>query len=400
MRVVGARRERGLRVLLHPAARGHEQREQAEPHPRAEGAEGRAQRVRGWTTRDVMTVRARCPERFTGICLRGTAPASPAWGKAGALYPGPAGRARPRGGVPGARRAGVGQCTRTRARSVCRERSPTRCRESPHDRRRGSPSPKLRRPPVQHFQAHGRPTRATPAAPPRSAGREGPPSWAERVRAMRNLPPFLRMVWETHRGYTRRRSRVLRLLRAFIPLAHALGGEADRRRDRGVARGGGGRTGGGWRCWWGSSSGSWWWGRWRRARARSLESLLGDLFSNRMSVRLMEHAATLDLQHFEDPAFYDRLERARRQTVGRIALLSQLFGLAQDSITLVTLVGHAAGLQSRCSSSCWWRPSSRPSWARRTTPRSATRSSTSGRRSGASSTTTASSRRPTRRRRR
>jgi ATP-binding cassette subfamily B protein len=70
-----------------------------------------------------------------------------------------------------------------------------------------------------------------------------------------------------------------------------------------------------------------------------LESLLGDLFSNRMSVRLMEHAAALDLQHFEDPAFYDRLERARRQTVGRIALLSQLFGLAQDAITLLTLIG-------------------------------------------------------------
>ena len=49
------------------------------------------------------------------------------------------------------------------------------------------------------------------------------------------------------------------------------------------------------------------------ARASSLvESLLGDLFSNRISVRLMEHAATLDLAQFEDPEFYDHLERARR----------------------------------------------------------------------------------------
>jgi ATP-binding cassette subfamily B protein len=70
-----------------------------------------------------------------------------------------------------------------------------------------------------------------------------------------------------------------------------------------------------------------------------LESLLGDLFSNRLSVRLMEHAAELDLQHFEDPGFYDRLERARRQTVGRIALLSQLLALAQDALTLLTLTG-------------------------------------------------------------
>jgi ATP-binding cassette, subfamily B, bacterial len=76
------------------------------------------------------------------------------------------------------------------------------------------------------------------------------------------------------------------------------------------------------------------------ARASSLvESLLGDLFSNAMSVRLMEHAARLDLAQFEDPEFYDHLERARRQTVGRIALLTLLLSLAQDALTLLTLAG-------------------------------------------------------------
>ena len=74
------------------------------------------------------------------------------------------------------------------------------------------------------------------------------------------------------------------------------------------------------------------------ARASSLvESLLGDLFSNAMSVELMEHAAKLDLAQFEDPDFYDHLERARRQTVGRIALLSLLLSMGQDGLTLVTL---------------------------------------------------------------
>ncbi|GAC1517341.1 MAG: ABC transporter ATP-binding protein [Gemmatimonadaceae bacterium] len=73
-------------------------------------------------------------------------------------------------------------------------------------------------------------------------------------------------------------------------------------------------------------------------RASALvESLLGDLFSNRISVRLMEHAATLDLAQFEDPTFYDHLERARRQTVGRIGLLAMLLTIAQDSITLASL---------------------------------------------------------------
>jgi ATP-binding cassette subfamily B protein len=76
------------------------------------------------------------------------------------------------------------------------------------------------------------------------------------------------------------------------------------------------------------------------ARASSLvESLLSDLFSNRMSVRLMEHAASLDLAQFEDPTFYDHLERARRQTVGRIALVTQLVAMAQEAITLLTIAG-------------------------------------------------------------
>ena len=74
------------------------------------------------------------------------------------------------------------------------------------------------------------------------------------------------------------------------------------------------------------------------ARASSLvESLLGDLFSNHTSVRLMEHAATLDLSHFEDPAFYDHLERARRQTTSRIGLLAQLLAIGQDGLTLISL---------------------------------------------------------------
>ncbi len=69
-----------------------------------------------------------------------------------------------------------------------------------------------------------------------------------------------------------------------------------------------------------------------------LEAHLGDLFSNAMSVRMMEHAATLDLLHFEDPDFFDKMQRARRQTMGRVALMSGTLGMAQQSITLGTLL--------------------------------------------------------------
>jgi len=72
--------------------------------------------------------------------------------------------------------------------------------------------------------------------------------------------------------------------------------------------------------------------------ASLLESLLGDLFGNHMSVRLMEHPASLDLQHFDDPDFYDKLQRARRQTVGRVALLGTLLQMGQQFLTLVSLL--------------------------------------------------------------
>jgi ATP-binding cassette subfamily B protein len=171
---------------------------------------------------------------------------------------------------------------------------------------------------------------------PRSLAEKGP-TWGERLRATRNLPPFLRMVWRTHRGMVTGIC-ALRLLRAFVPIATLWVGKLIV--DAVVVAT---RTGV---------------PHWERVAtllaiefgvvtlgevaARTgtlLESLLGDLFSNRLSVRLMEHAAELDLQHFEDPDFYDRLERARRQTVGRIALLNQLLSLAQDGVTLLTLTG-------------------------------------------------------------
>jgi ATP-binding cassette subfamily B protein len=154
---------------------------------------------------------------------------------------------------------------------------------------------------------------------------------------MRNLPPFLRMVWETHRGYTAAIV-ALRLVRAFVPLASLWIGKliidaVVRSAETGTPE---------WRTLAtlvAMELGVVTLGEMLARGGALLESLLGDLFSNRMSVRLMEHAAELDLQHFEDPTFYDRLERARRHTVGRIALLSLLLGLAQNALTLVTLIG-------------------------------------------------------------
>ena len=160
------------------------------------------------------------------------------------------------------------------------------------------------------------------------------PTWKERLRALRYVPPLIRLVWGTHRGYSAFMV-VLRVARAFVPVATFWIGKLII--DAVIAL---------------RSDASHLTRLWELvaveiliviagevlARVSTLvESLLGDLFSNRTSVLLMEHAATLDLEQFEDPTFYDQLERARRQTTGRIGLLTQLLSMAQDSLTLASL---------------------------------------------------------------
>ncbi len=69
------------------------------------------------------------------------------------------------------------------------------------------------------------------------------------------------------------------------------------------------------------------------------DSLLGDRFTNHVSLRLMQHATQLDLVSFEDPVFYDKMERARRQTTARLGMLAVLANMCQQIITLASLSG-------------------------------------------------------------
>ena len=165
---------------------------------------------------------------------------------------------------------------------------------------------------------------------------EKPAGWRERIEALRYVPALFRLIWRTHRGYTTAMI-ILRIVRSVVPVTTFWVGKLIL--DSVIAAKSGG----------GALSQVWKYLALELvivlsgevlARASSLiESLLGDLFSNAMSVELMEHAAKLDLAQFEDPEFYDHLERARRQTVGRIALLSLLLSMSQDALTLLTLAG-------------------------------------------------------------
>ena len=168
------------------------------------------------------------------------------------------------------------------------------------------------------------------------AAEDPPIGWKDRLAALRHVPALFRLIWETHRGYAVAMV-LLRIVSSVIPVSTFWVGKLIL--DSVIAA----RVGNG------SLSQVWKYIAIEvaivlvgeiLARATSLiESLLGDLFSNVMSVRLMEHASTLDLAQFEDPEFYDHLERARRQTVGRIALLTVLLSISQGALTLVTLAG-------------------------------------------------------------
>ena len=67
------------------------------------------------------------------------------------------------------------------------------------------------------------------------------------------------------------------------------------------------------------------------------DALLAGKYTHHVSIRVMEHAASLDLLSYEDPVFYDRLERARVQATDRLYMIQAIGRLIQQAITTITL---------------------------------------------------------------
>jgi ATP-binding cassette, subfamily B, bacterial len=67
------------------------------------------------------------------------------------------------------------------------------------------------------------------------------------------------------------------------------------------------------------------------------DTVLADKFTRHISTRIMEHASRLDLIRYEDPLFYDKMERARAQGTDRVMLVQMMGRLVQDLITAVAL---------------------------------------------------------------
>lgn len=158
------------------------------------------------------------------------------------------------------------------------------------------------------------------------------PTLKEKFDALGNLPKFFKLVWQTHKGYTILNA-LLRLIRSAMPVAMLYIGKLII--DEVVATSKSHATDHTYL--WQLVAAEFGLAILSDALGRAtllVDSLLGDLFSNHTSVKIMEHAATLDLDQFEDSEFYDKLERARQQTIGRTILLSQVLTQVQDLITM------------------------------------------------------------------
>src|ERR1700677_5230222 len=159
--------------------------------------------------------------------------------------------------------------------------------------------------------------------------------WQERISALRNVPAVLKIVWDSGRGVVIF-GLVSRVFASFLPVAllwvtkiiidsinSAVNGHHPLRP-------------------------LFWWlvvAEFSLAVLNSIlvrtidysDSLLADKYTRHVSIRVMNHAASLDLLAYEDPVFYDRLERARVQATDRLYMIQAIGRLIQQVSTTITL---------------------------------------------------------------
>jgi ATP-binding cassette subfamily B protein len=160
-------------------------------------------------------------------------------------------------------------------------------------------------------------------------------SWQERLSALRNLPPVLRIVWRSGPGVVTY-GLLARVVASLLPLAllwipkliidilvrlRATGGPVPTR------------------LWWLVAA------EFGLAIVSSIltrtidysDSLLAEKYTRHVSIEVMRHASELDLIAYEDPIFYDRLERARVQATDRLVMIQSIGRLELQIITAITM---------------------------------------------------------------
>jgi ATP-binding cassette subfamily B protein len=164
------------------------------------------------------------------------------------------------------------------------------------------------------------------------APQEHASAWGDRVRALKNVPPVLHFVWESGPAVVFWNI-TIRILVAFLPVGL---GYIARLIIDGVNRISHHQ----------SLPPHFWWlviaemalAVITGILARSVDyfdNLLADRYTHHVSVEVMRKAAALDVTVYEDPVFYDRLERARVQATDRLAMIQQMGRLIQQTVSAV-----------------------------------------------------------------
>jgi ATP-binding cassette subfamily B protein len=162
--------------------------------------------------------------------------------------------------------------------------------------------------------------------------------WRERLAALGNVPPVLRIVWESG-PLVVSLGLVFRLIGSLIPLAALwitkliVDGIVQVVSSHQPAKP---------LLWWLVAA------EFAIAILASLlgrtidylDALLADKYTRHVSIRVMQHAAELDLIAYEDPVFYDRLERARVQATDRLGMIQSIGRLVQQVITAASLSAY------------------------------------------------------------
>ena len=160
-------------------------------------------------------------------------------------------------------------------------------------------------------------------------------SWRERLTALKNLPPVLNIVWRSGRGVVTA-GLVLRVFTSLQPIALLAVGKfiIDNiyqvlAKHQPVPA----------RLWWlvAAEFAIAVLGNILTRATDYTDSLLADKYTRHVGIEVMRHAAQLDLIAYEDPLFYDRLERARVQATDRLAMIQMLGRLIQQVLTTITL---------------------------------------------------------------
>src|SRR6266496_1947737 len=159
--------------------------------------------------------------------------------------------------------------------------------------------------------------------------------WHERISALRNVPPVLRIVWQSG-PLVVSLGLVFRLLTSLLPIVALW---ITKLIIDDVVQAVSGRQ---------LVTRTLWWlvaaefavaifGSVLSRTIDYLDSLLADKYMRHVSIRVMQHAASLDLTAYEDPVFYDRLERARVQATDRLGMIQSIGRLVQQVITAASL---------------------------------------------------------------